>query len=54
LSGGPSTNTFLILVFSISFFATYILAPLSIYNCLIVSPPFPIINPTQSLGTGMM
>eukprot|EP00826_Nyctotherus_ovalis_P019555 TRINITY_DN1604_c0_g1_i7.p3 TRINITY_DN1604_c0_g1~~TRINITY_DN1604_c0_g1_i7.p3 ORF type:complete len:131 (-),score=4.56 TRINITY_DN1604_c0_g1_i7:773-1165(-) len=53
-SAGPSTNTFLTPVLCISFFATCIFAPLSCCNCLIVSPPFPIISPTHSFGTGIM
>lgn len=54
LSGGPSTKTFLNPVFSISFFATCIFAPLSCCKSLIVSPPFPMINPTQSFGIGII
>ena len=54
LSGVPSTNTFLNPFPGTSFLATCILAPLWICKFLIVSPPFPIMSPTQSLGTGII
>jgi hypothetical protein len=53
LSLCPSINTFLIDVLGISFLATYILHNDFYYKYLIVSPPFPIIRPTHSFGTGM-
>lgn len=51
-SGGPSTNTLRTPVSAVSLFATWIFAPLSCCSCLIVSPPFPMISPTASFGTG--
>jgi|LauGreDrversion4_2_1035121.scaffolds.fasta_scaffold196629_1 hypothetical protein len=47
-------NTFLKLDPGISFLATYILLPDRICKNLIVSPPFPIMRPTHSFGTGII
>ena len=52
LSFGPSINTLRVDEFGTFSIAICILHPLSLFNFLIVSPFFPMINPTQSSGTG--